>query len=306
MASNSDSGAFMIRKGQVLLQNVDFITPLVNDPFTFGAIAATNALSDVFTMGGRVLTALNVLSYPNGQIDTSVINNILRGGLSKVQEANGVLLGGHTTDNNELVFGLSVTGVVAEKKMITNSRAQVGDHLVLTKPIGNTIVALTSSKDSERLPVEMLNYATVSMTLLNKYASDAMKKVGVNSATDVTGFGFLGHLWELCISSGVGVEIDTASIPLNPGSLDIVSQGAKSSARARNYTHLNNMSALEGDCGENILNIMCEAETSGGLLISVEPDKSTALINEINKRQKNIFACLVGNVKGNTPKINIH
>jgi selenide, water dikinase len=304
ITTNSDSGAYLLRKGIVLLQNIDFITPLLNDPFQFGAIAAANALSDVYSMGGRPITALNMLCFPTENIETKIANSILKGGLSKIREAGAHLLGGHTIDSEELIYGLSVTGVVSEKKIVKNTGAKKGDHLVLSKPIGNTLIVNSHARLAHNaIDVSNVNLAIESMMMLNLYVSKAMNKIGVNACTDVTGFGFLGHLWELCSSSGVGAIIDTNAIPVASGVIDIVSSGYKSSARERNYQHLKQENALDGNCQESLFHTICEAETSGGLLISVPPEKSIALVKKINGNHAHECAYVIGEIIKGPPKI---
>lgn len=303
----ADSGAYALTDDIILLQNVDFITPLVNDPFTFGAIAAANALSDIYTMRGKPITALNILSYPKDDIDDETINLILKGGLSKLKEAGAVLLGGHTTDNDELIFGLSVTGTVSSEKVLLNSHSQEGDSLVLTKPIGSSLIAISYSREMGKVNTDEAELAFKLMSTLNKNASEVMQNYLINACTDITGFGFLGHLWEMCSTSNVRAIINCESVPYIAGSLGLVRQGAKSSARFRNKEFLNSVNAVHLD--ENVedekIELLYEGETSGGLLISLPSEYADEVVEKINIHQNNEFCRIIGHIEKGSKGISL-
>ena len=198
-----------------LIQTLDFFTPIVDDPFDFGRIAATNALSDVYAMGGRPLTAMNIVCFPIKDMDKSVLSSILQGGLEIVHQSNAVMVGGHSVEDPELKYGLSLTGIVHPRKFLTNAGAKPGDLLVLTKPLGTGILA--TALKANMLNEEAAGSVTEQMATLNKGAAEAMIEVGVNACTDITGFGLLGHCIEMARASKVGIGIDTRKVPIMPG-----------------------------------------------------------------------------------------
>ena len=209
-----DAGVYRLTDDIALVQTIDFFTPIVDDPFTFGQIAAANALSDVYAMGGKPLTAMNMVAFPIQNLDRAILAEILKGGYSKVQESGALLVGGHSIEDSDTKYGLSVTGVVNPKKIITNTRARPGDRRVLTKPLGTGIMATAlKGKMASR---EAMTKITESMTTLNRVASEVMVEVGANACTDITGFGFLGHAVEMATASDVGIVIQSQSVPIFP------------------------------------------------------------------------------------------
>lgn len=308
MSGFSDAGAVRINESSILLQTVDLITPLVDDPAFFGAIAATNALSDIYAMGGKPVAALNILCYPSNVVAEEVVNTILMRSLEKLHEAGAVLVGGHTIDSPELIYGMSVTGLVTEK-LINNANAQVGDLLVLTKPLGNSIVAVSYSQNPALVSEAEYEAAVNQMTQLNRHASEAAQRIGISACTDITGFGFLGHLWELCTASDVAVDINMSAIVAAPGSLSQIERGHKSSVWEKNREHMLLSHAIQPRLLSNdtaLVNLLLEGETSGGLLMSVHPDSAAELVKQIRSTKGGEPAHVVGQVLAGPPAINLH
>lgn len=263
-----DAGVFVVRDDLALIQTVDFFAPIVDDPYTFGQVAAANALSDVFAMGGEPLTALAIVGFPVGQLPLSVLTEILRGGQDKVREAGAVLIGGHSIIDEELKFGLSVTGEAHPDRLLTNAAAQPGDRLVLTKPLGTGLLS-TAAKKGE-LPDTALAALHAGMSSLNAVASRAALASGVKCATDVTGFGLLGHASHIARASDVMLWIDGAKLPELPGARALWSSGTRTGGADRNEAYLAELvdwhAASPADRA-----LALDPQTSGGLLLAVPP-----------------------------------
>lgn len=289
--SFSDAGVYKVRDDLALIQTLDFFTPVVDDPFTFGKIAAVNALSDVYAMGGVPLTVMNIVCFPYKTLDLQVLAEILKGGMEAIAEAGALLVGGHSVEDDEPKYGLSVTGTVHPDKLITNSGARPGDRLVLTKPLGSGLI-LTAAKAEMADPGEFQAAINV-MATLNKEASLAMQAVGVHSATDITGFGLLGHAREMALASGVAMTISFGRVPLLRGALMAASLGLIPGGAYANREYV--ATGLEaGAVGEREIDVLCDPQTSGGLLIAVEPDKERALLGELSAR--GVDAAVIGEV----------
>ena len=288
-----DAGVYQLSDDLAIVQTLDFITPIVDDPYAFGAIAAANAVSDIYAMGATPITALNIVGYPAAEIDPSLVAQILQGGHDKLTEANVAVIGGHTVDNPSLIYGLTVTGVVHPKRVVTNAGAKAGDLLVLTKPLG--VGAINHGIKQDKTPAEIVAKAIEVMTTLNKAAAEAMLEVGVNACTDVTGFGFLGHLHEMVAASGVGAKVFASKVPILDGVLDLIEQrifpgGARSNKKfADSFTHWHE------SVSEPMRIALCDPQTSGGLLISVPKGKVDALMEEMQKRGVK-WAAIVGEI----------
>lgn len=261
-----DAGVYRLDDQTALIQTVDFFTPMVDDPYWFGQIAAANALSDVYAMGGRPMTAMNIVAYPTCG-DLSVLREILRGGLDKIQEAGAVLVGGHTVDDNEPKYGLSVTGVVRPDSVIANRGVQPGDAIYLSKPLGTGVIA-TAIK-AEMAEPEVVETATRSMAALNRGAMEIMTRVPTHAATDVTGFGLLGHLMEMAEASEVTITLQHSAVPMLPGSLDCARMGLIPGGTYSNRDYLASRVIHAGQVDRAVLDILYTPETSGGLLIAV-------------------------------------
>jgi selenide,water dikinase len=270
--TNDDAGVYRISPECALVQTTDFFTPIVDDPFTFGAVAAANALSDIYAMGGRPITALSILCYP-GKGDLDDLEAILRGGAEKMIEAGCVVLGGHSVNDEEIKFGYAVTGVIHPDRILANAGARPGDVLLFTKAIGTGVISTALKRGIAQ--DEHVQGAIRSMLTLNKTACDAMLAAGAHGCTDVTGFGLLGHAREMAIASHVTLEIDAASIEFLPGALDYANQGALPGGLNNNRAFVESAVAVNGEINEIVLALLYDPQTSGGLLISV-PEASAS------------------------------
>jgi selenide, water dikinase len=296
--TSDDAGVYRLREDLALVQTLDFFTPVVDDPYIFGQVAAANALSDVYAMGARPLTAMNIVGFPVGKIDMSVLAEILRGGADKVKEAGAVLIGGHSIHDNEPKYGLSVTGVVHPDKVLTNAGAKPGDVLILTKPIGIGII--TTAIKRGVVPQEVIDVAVTAMTTLNNKAAEAIQEVGVSACTDVTGFGLLGHAGEIAKASKVGMEIWSAQVPIIKETWDYVAQNIVPGGTRENLQHLEQFVTFGSEIDTNTQLILADAITSGGLLISVPEEKSTQL-QEALQRLGTLESAVIGKVTDKKP-----
>ena len=267
------------RTGLVL--TVDFFTPITDDPYEFGLVAAANSLSDVYAMGGRPLVALNVVGFP-AALAAEMLGDVLRGGYDKAAEANCLIVGGHTVDDNEPKYGLSVVGLVEPGRQVTNAAAQPGDVLVLTKPLGTGIVA-TGCKAGVA-PPGSVETAVEIMATLNRSASEAMMEVGVNACTDVTGFGLMGHLTGMLRASGVSAEISASAAPVLPGVDALLAQGVAPGGTHRNEAGVAHYVEWDESITANQRLLLCDAQTSGGLLISVPEERLSRLLDALEER----------------------
>lgn len=274
-----DAGVYQLTEEIAIVQTLDFITPIVDDPYAFGAIAAANSLSDLYAMGATPLTALNIVGYPSAEVEPSLIAEILRGGYDKLAQAGVAVIGGHTVDDPSLKYGVAATGVVHPQKIVTNANAQPGDWLILTKPLGTGII--NQGIKTDKSPPSAVTAALESMLMLNDQAAQAMKEVGVNACTDVTGFGLLGHLREMLVASGVAAKLFASRIPVLEGALDLAAQkvfpgGARSNRRfVEPFVH------YDEAISEPMKVLLCDPQTSGGLLISVSADKAEVLLERL-------------------------
>jgi len=274
----SDAGVYRLRDDLLIVQSLDFFPPLVDDPFTFGQIAAANSLSDIYAMGACPTTALNIVGFPDDKLELGVLSEILRGGADRVQLAGAVIAGGHTVRDTEIKYGLSATGVVHPDKLLTNRAAQPGDHLVLTKPLGTGFV--TTAFKAGRCPDEALEAACQSMTMLNATGSESAVAVGAHAATDITGFGLAGHASEMAQASEVTVAIELGKLPLLTGAKELVRKGNKTRASATNRGFAEKHMRIEGAPDPLLLEFAFDAQTSGGLLIAVAADSAEALVRQ--------------------------
>jgi selenide,water dikinase len=288
----SDAGVFRVRPDLALVTTVDFFPPVVDDPFLYGAIAAANALSDCYAMGGKPLVALCVAGFPN-ELPKEWIQKIFEGGFGKIAEAGAVIAGGHTVRHSEPMFGFSVTGEVDPARMLTNERARPGDLLYLTKPLGCGPVT-TGVKRGKTLP-EWAEAAMRSMATLNRAASEAAVEAGATACTDITGFGLLGHAANVARASEVTLAFESSRLPFLPGALSLAAAGVMSGAAGRNRV------SLEGDCeygagvSSELVSAVLDSETSGGLLISIPPGRSGDLEDRL--RRRHVMVCRVGAVE---------
>ena len=265
-----DAGIFRISPEMALVQTVDFFAPIVDDPYDFGRVAATNALSDVFAMGGEPITAMNIVGFPTGKLPIEVLSDVLRGGQDAVHEAGAHIVGGHSITDEELKYGLSVTGIVHPDRVLTNAGAVPGDVFVLTKALGTGILATAAKRgllpDAERIGL------TKSMTTLNAAASRAALAAGARCATDVTGFGLLGHASHIARASNITVRINTSAIPLLAGTRAMLERGALTGGAARNVSYLEPLVEW-GSTTDEMRAILVDPQTSGGLFVALKPDR---------------------------------
>jgi len=276
-----DAGVYRL-DGVTLVQTIDVITPIVDDPFTFGRIAAANAMSDVYAMGGRPATALNFLAFPEGDLPAKVAADILRGGLAACEEADCALLGGHTIRDEEVKYGLAVTGVADPDKIVTNAGAKPGDVLVLTKPLGTGVIGTAVKKGVA--PAGSAQAAEKSMMALNKSACEAMLAVGANACTDVTGFGLGGHAAQMASASDVTFNLYSSKMPFLKGALPLCRKEILPGGSRNNLKVYRSAIRVRKDVDPARLNLIFDAQTSGGLLISVPSAKSRKLVSELKKR----------------------
>ena len=273
-----DAGVYQLTPEIAIVQTVDFFTPIVDDPYTFGAIAAANALSDVYAMGGRPLTALSILAYP-GDGDLEVLHAILRGGAEKIHEAGAVILGGHSVNDPEVKFGYAVTGVVHPQRVLANAGAQAGDVLVLTKGLGTGVIATALKRGMAS--DEHVEGAISSMLRLNRAAGEAMEGLAVHGCTDITGFGLFRHGREMALGSGVTLEIDTAAVPLLPGALEYAARGIAPGGLGNNRAFASGVIHTAGTVPLALESLLYDPQTSGGLLISLPEEDSVELLRRL-------------------------
>lgn len=292
--TSDDAGVYRLSDGLALVQTLDFFPPLVDDPFTFGQIAAANALSDVYAMNGRPLTVMNIAGFPDNELPLEILTEILRGAADRVALAGAVTLGGHTVRDAEVKFGLSVTGLVDPAELITNAGARAGDVLVLTKPLGTGFVT-TAFKKGE-CPADLLDRAVAGMIQLNAVGRDAVRSSGgVNALTDVTGYGLAGHASEMAEGAALTVELDVASFPLIQGVLEVAVPRFFNRANRSNREFLEGRIRVEPTADLALAEFAFDAQTSGGLLISITPDRVDALLAELTRRGA-LAAAVVGRV----------
>jgi selenide,water dikinase len=289
-----DAGVFRLRDGVALVQTVDFFTPVADDPEIYGRVAAINALNDVYAMGGKPLTALAIVCYPQKE-DLEVLGQILRGGQMAMNEAGVIVLGGHSIDDAEIKFGYAVTGLVDPQKVITNAGAKVGDALVLTKPIGTGAVSTGIKRGvASESTVEA---AMKAMTTSAAAASEAMQQAGAHACTDVTGFGLLGHAYEMANASRVTLIIEAARVPLLPDVLDLISQGMLTRGDKNNRTYVGDTLEIKTYISREMQSALFDPQTAGGLLISIDRGGAEELVKELKG------AVIIGEVAASSDKL---
>jgi selenide, water dikinase len=288
-----DAGVYQISKTVALIQTIDFITPIVNDPYSFGLIAAANSISDVYTMGGTPITAMNVVCFPSDKLDIGILREILRGGLDQMNAAGVAMMGGHSVKDNEMKYGLSVTGVVHPDKLITNSGTQIGDSLVLTKALGAGVMSTALKNrlvdDAAFEPVRQ------SMASLNKTAAELMIDMEAHACTDITGFGLIGHASHLIQEGETGIELDFAGLPFFPEVMGFLKKDVAPGGLGRNRAFYAPQVEFKGRVPQYKRNILFDPQTSGGLLISLPPQKAEKMVKKLHQ-QGIASAAIVGRV----------
>ena len=280
--TNDDAGVYKLSEDMALVQTADYITPVVDDPFLFGQVAAANSLSDVYAMGGRPLTVLNLCNFPPEGLENKHLLEILKGGLSKTIEAGAMLLGGHTVKDPELKYGLSVTGVVDPRKVVRNATPRVGDKLVLTKKIGTGV--LISGFKGKRIGFDVLERAVQVMATLNKVACETMLEFDPHACTDITGFGLTGHTLWMVKGANVGITLYADRVPHFPESIEMIKQGVRTGVTLENKALVAEYIRLDHDITPEEEMLMYDPQTSGGLFIAVMADRADALVRKLRER----------------------
>jgi len=291
-ATGDDAAVYRIAEDRALVVTTDFFTPIVDDPFDFGRIAAANALSDIYAMGARPLFALNLVGFPRKLLSEGLLEEIIRGGGEIAREAGIAILGGHSIDDAEPKYGLVVVGEVDPGRMVTNAAAKPGDVIVLTKPIGSGIIATAIKKDEA--PSDVIDAAVENMATLNREAAEAMVAAGAHAGTDVTGFGLLGHLHSMLVASGVAADVHSSAVPLLPGARDLAEAGHVPGGTKRNLQDLEASLHFAGDVPEVTRTLLADAQTSGGMLIVIEAERLDPLLAELSG--KTPVAAVIGEV----------
>ena len=276
-----DAGVYRLRDDLALVQTLDFFTPIVDDPYDFGRIAALNSINDVWAMAGTPITAMAITCFPKKGVDPSILGEIMRGGLETVNKYGVTLIGGHSVDNEQIMFGYSVTGVIDPNKIATNAGARPGDVIILTKPIGTGVISTGIKKG--RAGEAVVAGSVETMLTPGIYAAEAMREFGVKAATDVTGFALIGHSWEMACASKVTIEINAAAVPLLDGARELASQGMLTSGDKTNREYVGSDVQIDPSVDENIVKLLFDPQTAGGMLIAIPEDKSDALLASLRR-----------------------
>ena len=277
--TSDDAGVFRLRPDLAIVNTVDFFTPIVDDPYVFGQIAAANALSDVYAMGGDPIVALNIVGFPKGTLEIEVLGEILKGGAERVRAAGAVVIGGHSIIDKELKFGMAVTGTIHPDRVLRNVGVREGDALVLTKRLGTGII--TTALKQRKAPAASVRAAIASMVSLNKTASAVMRRFQVHACSDVTGFGLLGHAYEMASGSGVTIVLQSAKLPLLPGAARLAAGGYLTGGCKRNQSYLEGKVAIGRGVAQGLADIAFDPQTSGGLLIALPAKDAPRLVKAL-------------------------
>ena len=276
-----DAGVYRLRDDLALVQTLDFFTPIVDDPFDYGRIAALNSINDVWAMGGTPVTAMAITCFPKKGVDFAILGEIMRGGLSILSENKVALVGGHSVDNEQIMFGYSVTGVIDPNHVATNAGARPGDVIILTKPIGTGVIS-TGIKREKAAP-EVVEESVATMLTPGKYAAEAIAKFDVKAATDVTGFALLGHAWEMACASNVTIEIASSRVPLIKGALELVTTGMLTGADKTNREYVGEDVSFADGLDSNLVKLLYDPQTAGGLLLAISEGKADDLLTELRR-----------------------
>jgi selenide,water dikinase len=276
-----DAGVYRLRDDLALVQTLDFFTPIVDDPYDYGRIAALNSINDVWAMAGTPITAMAITCFPKKGVDPSILGEIMRGGLETLNQQGVTLIGGHSVDNEQIMFGYSVTGVIDPNKVATNSGARAGDVIILTKPLGTGVISTGIKRAAASDAIVAGSVET--MLTPGKYAAEAMREFEIKGATDVTGFALLGHAWEMACASKATIQIDAGAVPLLPGAFDLATAGMLTSADKTNREYVGADIAIAGSVDENLIRLFFDPQTAGGMLISVAESTSEALLARLRE-----------------------
>jgi selenide, water dikinase len=276
-----DAGVYRLRDDLALVQTLDFFTPIVDDPYDYGRIAALNSINDVWAMAGTPITAMAITCFPKKGVDPAILGEVMRGGLETLNKHGVTLIGGHSVDNEQIMFGYSVTGVIDPNKIATNAGARAGDAIILTKPIGTGVISTGIKKGQASEAVVAGSVET--MLTPGKYAAEAMRDFDVKGATDVTGFALLGHSWEMACASKVTLEIDAAAVPLLEGALDLALKGMLTGGDKTNREYVGGDVEIDGSVDENLLKLLFDPQTAGGMLIAIPENNAESLLVRLKK-----------------------
>ena len=276
-----DAGVYRLRDDLAIVQTVDFFTPIVDDPFVYGQIAALNSINDVWAMAGTPLTAMAITCFPKTGVDPAILGEIMRGGLETLNKYGVTLIGGHSVDNQQIMFGYAVTGVIHPANIATNAGARVGDVVILTKPIGTGVIS-TGIK-FEKTTTEVAASSVATMLTPGRYAAEAMREFGVRGATDVTGFALLGHLWEFACASKVTIELDSDAVPLLDGALELAVAGMLTSGDKTNREYVGEDIEIDESVDQTLVKLLFDPQTAGGMLISISPDRADDLLARLRE-----------------------
>jgi selenide, water dikinase len=287
-----DAGVYRLRDDLALVQTLDFFTPIVDDPYDYGRIAALNSINDVWAMAGTPITAMAITCFPKKGVDPAILSEIMRGGLETINQYGVTLIGGHSVDNEQIMFGYSVTGVIDPNKVAKNSGAQPGDSLILTKPIGTGVISTGIKKG--RASDSVVASSIETMLTPGKYAAEAMREFGVKGATDVTGFALLGHAWEIACASKVTIQINASDVPLLDGALEMAAEGMLTSGDKTNREYVGADISIGESVDEDLSKLLFDPQTAGGMLIAISADKAEPLFNTL--RQHYPKAQIIGRI----------
>jgi selenide,water dikinase len=276
-----DAGVYRLRDDLAIVQTVDFFTPIVDDPFVYGQIAALNSINDVWAMAGTPLTALAITCFPKKGVDPAILGDIMRGGLETLNKYGVTLIGGHSVDSQQIMFGYSVTGVIDPGKIATNAGAHPGDVIILTKPIGTGVIS-TGIKFEKTAP-EVAASSVATMLTPGRYAAEAMREFGVKGATDVTGFALLGHAWEMACASDVTIVIEAGNVPLLEGALELAAAGMLTSGDKTNREYIGRDIEIDTALNENLIKLLYDPQTAGGMLIAIAADRAADLLTRLRE-----------------------
>ena len=276
-----DAGVYRLRDDLALVQTLDFFTPIVDDPFDYGRISALNSINDVWAMAGTPITAMAITCFPKTGVDPSILGEMMRGGLETLNRYGVTLVGGHSVDNPQIMFGYSVTGVIDPNKVAKNSGARAGDAIILTKPIGTGVISTGIKKGQASESSVAASVET--MLTAGKYAAEAMREFDVKGATDVTGFALLGHAWEIACASNVTIEIDARAVPLLEGALDLASAGMLTSGDKTNREYIGADVEIAPSTDKNLVRLLFDPQTAGGMLIAIAQDKADAMLRTLRE-----------------------
>jgi selenide,water dikinase len=276
-----DAGVYRLRDDLAIVQTVDFFTPIVDDPYVYGQIAALNSINDVWAMAGTPLTALAITCFPKKGVDPAILGEIMRGGLETLNKYGVTLIGGHSVDSEQIMFGYAVTGVVDPEKLATNAGAQPGDVIILTKPIGTGVIS-TGIKFEKTAP-EIAAASVATMLTPGRYAAEAMREFGARGATDVTGFALLGHAWEMARASNVTISIEPGKVPLLPGALELAAAGMLTSGDKTNREYIGADIEIDPSVNPNLIKLLFDPQTAGGMLIAIPAERAGGLLARLRE-----------------------